>query len=55
MMETLDKHNVKATFFMTGGFVSDNPECVKTLVEKGMSPEITVSTTMIWQQSLQAR
>ena len=34
MMETLDKHNVKATFFMTGGFVSDNPECVKTLVEK---------------------
>lgn len=35
MMETLDKHNVKATFFMTGGFVSDNPECVKTLVEKG--------------------
>lgn len=35
MMETLDKHNVKATFFMTGGFVSDNPEYVKTLVEKG--------------------
>lgn len=38
MMETLDKHNVKATFFMTGGFVSDNPECVKTLVEKGHEP-----------------
>lgn len=38
VMETLDKHNVKATFFMTGGFVSDNPECVKTLVEKGHEP-----------------
>lgn len=38
MMETLDKHNVKATFFMTGGFVNDNPECVKTLVEKGHEP-----------------
>lgn len=38
MMETLDKHNVKATFFMTGGFVSDNPECVKALVEKGHEP-----------------
>ena len=38
MMETLDKHNVKATFFMTGGFVSDNPEYVKTLVEKGHEP-----------------
>ena len=38
MMETLDKHNVKATFFMTGGVVSDNPECVKTLVEKGHEP-----------------
>ena len=38
MMVTLDKHNVKATFFMTGGFVSDNPECVKTLVEKGHEP-----------------
>ena len=37
MMEPLDKHNVKATFFMTGGFVSDNPECVKTLVEKAVS------------------
>lgn len=23
---------------MTGGFVSDNPECVKTLVEKGHEP-----------------
>lgn len=38
VMETLDKHNVKATFFMTGGFVSDNPEYVKTLVEKGHEP-----------------
>lgn len=35
IMEILDKHNVKVTFFMTGGWVSDNPDCVKKLVEKG--------------------
>lgn len=35
IMETLDKHKVKATYFMTGSWVEDNPECVKTLVEKG--------------------
>ncbi len=35
IMDILDKHKVKVTFFMTGGWVDDNPECVKTLVEKG--------------------
>ncbi|MEE1101654.1 MAG: polysaccharide deacetylase family protein [Agathobacter sp.] len=35
IMEILDKHKVKATFFMTGNWVNDNPECVKTLVDKG--------------------
>lgn len=34
-MEILDKHQVKTTFFMTGNWVRDNPECVKQLVEKG--------------------
>lgn len=35
IMEILDKHDVKVTFFMTGGWVENYPECVKTLVEKG--------------------
>lgn len=35
IMEILDKHKVKVTFFMTGGWVTNNPDCVKTLVEKG--------------------
>ena len=35
IMEILDKHQVKTTFFMTGNWVRDNPECVKQLVEKG--------------------
>lgn len=35
IMEILDKHNVKTTFFMTGDWVKAYPECVKTLVEKG--------------------
>jgi len=35
IMEILDKHNVKTTFFMTGEWVEKYPECVKTLVEKG--------------------
>ncbi len=35
IMEILDKHDIKVTFFMTGGWVEQNPECVKTLVEKG--------------------
>ena len=35
IMEILDKHNVKTTFFMTGDWVENYPECVKKLVEKG--------------------
>lgn len=35
IMEILDKHNVKTTFFMTGGWVESYPDCVKQLVEKG--------------------
>ena len=35
IMEILDKHKVKVTFFMTGGWVEDNPDCVKELVKRG--------------------
>lgn len=35
IIDILDKHNVKTTFFMTGEWVEKYPECVKTLVEKG--------------------
>ena len=35
IMEVLDKHNVKTTFFMTGEWVEKYPEGVKILVEKG--------------------
>ena len=31
-MESL---SVKVTFFMTGGWVDDNPDCVKELVKRG--------------------
>ena len=33
IMDVLDKHKVKVTFFMTGGWVEDNPDCVKELVK----------------------
>ena len=35
IMDILDKHNVKVTFFMTGGWVEENPDCVKELVKRG--------------------
>jgi len=35
IIEILDKHNVKTTFFMTGEWVEKYPECVKLLVGKG--------------------
>lgn len=35
IMEILDKHEIKTTFFMTGEWVEKYPDCVKTLVEKG--------------------
>lgn len=35
IMDILDKHKVKVTFFMTGSWVDANPECVKELVKRG--------------------
>ena len=35
IMDTFDQHNVKVTFFMTGGWVDDNPDGVKELVKRG--------------------
>lgn len=35
IMEILEKHDVRTTFFMTGEWVEKYPDCVKTLVEKG--------------------
>lgn len=35
IMEILKEHNVKATFFMTGGWVESYPEDVKALYEAG--------------------
>lgn len=35
IMEILDKHEVKTTFFMTGEWVEKYPECVNVLVQKG--------------------
>lgn len=35
IMKILNKHNTKATFFMTGNWIEDNPECVKELVTQG--------------------
>lgn len=35
IMEVLDKHQIRTTFFMTGEWVEKYPECVKMLVEKG--------------------
>lgn len=35
IMDILDAHNIKVTFFMTGGWVEQNPDCVKELVNRG--------------------
>jgi len=35
IMDVLDKHQIKTTFFMTGEWVEKYPDCVKMLVEKG--------------------
>ena len=35
ILAILKEHNIKVTFFMTGGWVEANPECVKRLVEEG--------------------
>lgn len=35
IMKILDENEIKTTFFVTGGWVDANPECIKTLVENG--------------------
>lgn len=35
IMDTLDKHNVKSTFFLVGSWIDDNEDLVKTLGNKG--------------------
>lgn len=35
ILDTLDKHNVKVTFFMTGGWVNDYPDMVKEIYARG--------------------
>ena len=35
IIATLEKHQVKTTFFMTGEWIEKNPDCVRLLVEKG--------------------
>lgn len=35
ILEALEKHHVKATFFVVGNFVKDNPDLIKEMVQKG--------------------
>ena len=35
LLDILDKHNVKTTFFMTGGWVSTYPDMVKEIYNRG--------------------
>ncbi|MGL4911982.1 MAG: polysaccharide deacetylase family protein [Romboutsia sp.] len=35
ILDTLDKHNIKATFFLVGSWIDDNEELVKRINEKG--------------------
>ncbi len=35
ILEVLEKHNVKATFFLVGNYLETEPELVKQMVEKG--------------------
>lgn len=35
MLETLNKHNIKATFFLDGSWVKNNPKLAKMIVEEG--------------------
>src|SRR5664279_1374968 len=42
LMETLDRHGVKATFFLIGRFVQQRPDIARALVEAG---HVTVSYT----------
>ncbi len=35
ILEVLDKHNIKATFFLVGSWIDDNKDTVKLISEKG--------------------
>lgn len=35
ILEALKKHNIKATFFVVGNFIKDNPDLIKTIVSQG--------------------
>lgn len=35
ILQVLDKYNVKATFFLVGGWIDEHPEKVKSIYEKG--------------------
>lgn len=35
ILEVLDKYNIKATFFLVGGWIDENPDKVKIIHEKG--------------------
>ena len=35
ILDALDKHNVKATFFVVGNFIKDNPDLIKEIIKKG--------------------
>ena len=35
LLDALKKHNVKATFFVVGNFIKDNPDLIKEMVKEG--------------------
>ena len=35
ILDALKKHNVKATFFVVGNFIKDNPDLIKEMVQEG--------------------
>ena len=35
LLDALEKHNVKATFFVVGNFIKDNPDLIKEMVKEG--------------------
>lgn len=46
MMEVLDRHQVKATFFLIGRFVQQRPEIARALVAAGMQLASTPGTIL---------
>lgn len=45
LLATLKKHKVKATFFMTGGWIEKYPDDVKAIADGGHDLETTAKTT----------